>query len=306
MIPLNANAATLAYGLAAAGFAAFATQLGFGWRGGARGGWVLAAIFFSGCWAVAEAAYANTGHLGLRIAANLFDTFRICAWFALLLALLFSPGRYSYGGRERPPLWVVIGIGLLALVAFSLESSPSLAAAIFGKGTRVAFIVSLALAIVGLMLVEQVYRNISAHARWGIKPLCLGLGGVFCFDLYMYSDAFLFNQVNLDVWASRGIANLFIVPLIALSTVRNKDWAFKIAVSRQVIFHSTTLFGSGLYLVTIAGAGYYVRYFGSNWGGALQVMFLFAGLLTLSLLFYSGSLRSKLRVLLNKHFYNYR
>ncbi len=302
----NASAATLAYGLAAIGFAAFTTQLGFGWRGGPRGGWVLAAIFLSSCWAVAEAVFASTGHVGVGIAANLFDTLRLCAWYGLLLALLFSPARDRLLGLERAPWLVVMGIGVLALASFSLKSSPSLAVAIFGTGTRIAFIASLALAIVGLMLVEQVFRNISAHARWGIKPLCLGLGGVFCLDLYMYSNAFLFNQVDRDVWASRGIANLLIVPLIAVSTARNKDWAFEIAVSRQVVFHSTTLFGSGLYLLAIAGAGYYVRYFGGNWGGALQVMFLFAGLLTLSLLFYSGSLRSKLRVLLNKHFYNYR
>lgn len=306
MIPFNTNAAILSYGLASIGFIAFAVQLVFGWRGGWRGGWVLAAIMFSCCWAIAAAALAATGYPSLRIAGNLFDTLRICAWCALLLVLLFSSGRYGYGGRNRPPLWVVIGIGLLALAAFGLYSAPSLAAAVFGRGTRVVYFAPMALAIVGLMLVEQVFRNVSAHARWGIKPLCLGLGAAFCFDLYMFSNAFLFNRLDLDVWISRGIANLFIVPLIAISTARNKDWAFEIAVSRQVVFHSTALLGSGLYLVAIAGAGYYLRYFGSHWGGALQVMFLFAGFLTFSLLYFSGSLRSKLRVLLNKHFYNYR
>ncbi len=302
----NGTAARYSYGIAALGFAAFAIQLGFGWRGGKLGGWILAAIVLSCCWAVAAAAYAGSGLPGLRIAEHLFDTLRICAWYGLLLALLFSSGRYGFGGGKNPPVWVIVAIGLLAITAFSLHSAPSLAVAIFGRGTRAGFFAPMAFAIVGLMLVEQVYRNISAHARWGIKPLCLGLGATYCFDLYMYSNAFLFNQLDIDVWSSRGVANLLIVPLIAVSTARNKDWAFEIAVSRQVVFHSTTLLGSGIYLVAIAGAGYFVRYFGNHWGGALQVMFLFAGLLIFGMLFHSGSLRSKLRVLLNKHFYNYR
>ncbi len=306
MNPFMSNAATLSYALAASGFAAFSVQLGFGWRGGKRGGLVLAAIVLSCCWAVAAAVYSATGHNGLRIAANLFDTLRICAWCGLLLALLFSFRRSDSGSSYRLYAWSVIGIALLAVAAFGLNSAPSLSAAIFGKDSRFAFFAPMALAIVGLILVEQVFRNISAHARWGIKPLCLGLGAAFCFDLYMYSNAFLFNQLDIDVWISRGVANVLIVPLIAVSTARNKDWAFEIAVSRQVVFHSTALLGSGLYLVTLAGAGYYVRYFGNHWGGALQVMLLFTGFLSFGLLFYSGSLRSKLRVLVNKHFYNYR
>ncbi|HUY02619.1 MAG TPA: XrtA/PEP-CTERM system histidine kinase PrsK [Rhodocyclaceae bacterium] len=306
MISFDASLATWSYGLAALGFAAFATQLGFGWRGGARGGWILAAIFLSSCWAVAEAAYALTGRLFIGITANLLDTFRICAWVGFLLSLLFYPGRHSYGGRKAAPVWVVIGIGLLVAASIGLQLLPALAAAIFGTAARLSFFTSLALTIVGLTLVEQVFRNISAHERWGIKTLCLGLGGMFCFDLYMYADAFLFNRVDADVWTSRGIANLFVVPFVAVSAARNKAWAIEIAVSRKLVFHSTTLFAAGLYLVAIAGTGYYVRYFGGTWGGALEVMFLFAGLLALGLIFNSGSLRSKLRVLVNKHFFNYR
>lgn len=306
LISFNAGMATWSYGLAALGFAAFATQLGLGWRGGARGGLILAVIFLSSCWAAAEAIYASTGLLTFGIAANLLDSFRICAWVGFLLSLLFYSGRSNYGGRKMTSLWVVIGIGMLVVVALSFQLLPLLAAAIFGTATRLSFFTSLAMAIVGLTLVEQIYRNIPAQARWGVKPLCLGLGGMFCFDLYMYTEAFLFNQVDADVWTSRGLVNLFVVPLVAVSTARNKDWAIEIAVSRKLVFHSTTLFAAGLYLVAIAGIGYYVRYFSGTWGGALEVMFLFACLLALGLIFNSGSLRAKLRVLVNKNFFNYR
>ena len=55
-----------------------------------------------------------------------------------------------------------------------------------------------------------------------------------------------------------------------------------------------------------AAAGYYVRYFGGTWGKTLQVGFIFAALVLLGWLFSSGTLRSKLRVFINKNFFSYR
>jgi hypothetical protein len=70
--------------------------------------------------------------------------------------------------------------------------------------------------------------------------------------------------------------------------------------------HSTALIASGAYLLFIAAAGYYVRYFGGNWGRALQVAVIFAGLLALGAMAFSGALRAKLRVIVSKHFFSYR
>ena len=39
---------------------------------------------------------------------------------------------------------------------------------------------SVAMAIVGMILVEQLYRNTPVKQRWGIKFACLGIGGDFC------------------------------------------------------------------------------------------------------------------------------
>ena len=79
-----------------------------------------------------------------------------------------------------------------------------------------------------------------------------------------------------------------------------------IALSRRVVFHSTALLVSGVYLLFMAAAGYYVRYFGGSWGGALQVALMFAALLALGAMAFSGSLRAKLRVIVSKHFFRFR
>jgi putative PEP-CTERM system histidine kinase len=56
----------------------------------------------------------------------------------------------------------------------------------------------------------------------------------------------------------------------------------------------------------MSGVGYYVRYFGGDWGRALNLALMFAALLTLSVLVFSGSMRAKIRVLVGKNFFRYR
>ncbi|MDP0959117.1 hypothetical protein Q6334_28800, partial [Klebsiella pneumoniae] len=57
---------------------------------------------------------------------------------------------------------------------------------------------SLAQAVLGLVLVEQVLRTASADARWNAKPVCLGLGAIFVFDLFIASQAALFGSFDSD------------------------------------------------------------------------------------------------------------
>ncbi len=77
-------------------------------------------------------------------------------------------------------------------------------------------------------------------------------------------------------------------------------------LSRGVVLHSTALLVSGIYLLAMAAAGYYVRFFGGSWGRMLQVAFVFAALLVLALVVLSGQFRSRLRVFVSKHFFSYR
>jgi len=71
-------------------------------------------------------------------------------------------------------------------------------------------------------------------------------------------------------------------------------------------FHTASLLGAGVYLLLMAGAGYYLRLFGGEWGDVMQTVFLFAAVMLLVLLMFSGTLRARLRVFLSKHFFSYR
>src|SRR4030042_5456743 len=56
----------------------------------------------------------------------------------------------------------------------------------------------------------------------------------------------------------------------------------------------------------MAGAGYYLRLFGGEWGDVVLTVFIFAAAMVLVLLMFSGTLRARLRVFLSKHFFSYR
>ncbi|GAB4169182.1 MAG: PEP-CTERM system histidine kinase PrsK [Rhodocyclaceae bacterium] len=301
--------ATWGYGLAAAAFVAFAVQLGLSWRGNVRGRLVFAAILLSAGWTCSVTAFLSTRIIGFWVAAGLLDALRLGAWMAFAVSTLRVPDLRPEARAEatRPGGWLGwIALGAFVFVNALAQSAGGYASQRLDLPGRVPFALPLAGAILALVLLEQAYRNIPQHARWGMKPLCLGLAGVFAFDLYLYADAFLFTRINLDAWTARGMVHALIVPFVAVSAARNREWSFQIAVSRRVVFHSAALLGAGAYLLLVAAAGYYLRFFGGSWGRAIEITFVFAALLALAALLVSGSLRSKLRVFLNKNFFSYR
>jgi putative PEP-CTERM system histidine kinase len=162
------------------------------------------------------------------------------------------------------------------------------------------------LALIGLVLVEQLYRGTRIEDRWSIKFLCLGLGGLFVYDFYLYANGALFRVLDAETWIARGYVVALIAPLIAVSAARNPQWAAPVGLSRSMAFHSASLLGAGVYLLLMAGAGYYLRLFGGEWGTVVQTVFIFAAALLLVLLMFSGTLRARLRVFLSKHFFSYR
>ena len=161
------------------------------------------------------------------------------------------------------------------------------------------------MAIFGMVLVEQFYRNAPPQERWGIKFLCLALGGLFAYDFYLYSEAMLFGGVSPDTWAARGAVNALLVPLLWISVRRRLDNR-PLAISHRMAFHSVALVGAGIYLMLMAAAGYYLRIVGGDWGTVLQTVFLFGAIALLLVTVFSGVARARLRVFLSKHFFHYR
>jgi putative PEP-CTERM system histidine kinase len=197
----------------------------------------------------------------------------------------------------------IVVIALLAGIALSPATS---FVQMWGIPPRAQFALRLGLAVFGLALTEQLYRRSHAQARWAIRPLCISLAATFGYDLYFHADATLFGRLDADIFVARGLALALLIPFFAIATARNAGWTIEMHLSRGAVLHSTALLVSGAFLLALAGAGYMVRYFGGDWGRALQIELIFAGLLFAMVVALSGRFRARLRVFVSKHFFSYR
>lgn len=294
------------YSLAALAFLVLALILLTSWRHRLHAAELAAACVLTAAWGGSMAGAAMAGQ-SLIWLFDVLEVLRGAAWAFFLLSVLGQLRKAKQGEQAATALPVsAIGIFCLLLLGATvfLRVSPAFSTAV--SGFLVIIIGRSALAVLNMLLIEQLYRNCAQEERWAIKFACLGIGGMFAYDFYLYSDAMLFHRINAEIWAARGLVNALTVPLIAISAARNPRWSRAIAVSRAVLFHSAAVIGSAVYLLTMAAAGYYLRVFGGNWGTVMQVAFLFgAGVLLFTALF-SGAVRAWLRVFISKHFYSYR
>ena len=271
--------------------------------GGAAPVLLRAAVLASMAWAALGLAdqFSDLAVFGrLSMWANLLA---YALWLSFLLGLLRP---VSAGAATDAMRWMAPAVGLLLLGTLLLQAAAELGLGGLNLQSRPVMLAWLALPVAGLMLVEQLFRNVDDDSFWSAKPLCLGLAGMFLFDLYLFSQTILFGGAEGDAAAVRGAVYALTVPLLWLSSARRRDWVSHLRVSRKAAFHSATLLLAGMYLLFISGVGYYVRLFGGEWGRALQVGLMAVALLLLAAIALSGSVRSKLRVFLGKHFFRYR
>jgi len=261
-----------------------------------------AAIVLSAAWAVASLAGQLTGNVLYAIGGGLLDLARYVAWFVFAFVLL-RPSR----PRQRGRLVVLGSLGAIAAIAIvTLVAAGALGPQRPGALARNVPLASLALPVLGLILVEQLFRNAAEASRWHTKPLCLGLACIFLFDIYLHSNVLLFGQFDADSVTIRSAVHALPVALLYVATKRHADWSSSFQVSRDAAFHTATLMLVGGYLLVISAIGYYVRHVGGDWGGALALALLCVGLVLLALLLFSGTLRAKIKVFVGKNFFRYR
>lgn len=294
------------YGLCALLFTLLGLLLLTGWRGRLQGGLLVFAVAASALWAGALAV-----QLGWQLVpdhwSRTLEAIRNLGWFLFLIRLLELQGT---GLSQRDP-WLrsarfaalILTLVLMLPLRYVLSAQQDI---LYSQLSNLRLILQVATAVAGLVLVEQVFRNTPWQHRWGIKFLCLGVGGLFAFDFFLYADALLLQRLDLHLWAARGAVSALSVPLIGVAAARNPQWSFDLFVSRKVVFHSTALFAAGLYLLLMSLVGYYIRYWGGEWTTAIQTIFFFGAGMVLIVLLFSGHLRSRLKVLVSKHFFNYR
>jgi len=270
-------------------------------------GLVLVAVLLSMGWSVTSAVDQLSPYASWSYATAAFDLGRYAAWLAVLLMML----RPDVGQAQPPgprPLADRLGVvAVLLVAATAVAIGTRVTQGMYEPdASRLYVLAALGMPILGLVLVEQVFRNLAEDQRWSARPVLVGLAALFAFDVYLFAEGALLTRLDRDVLAIRPLAQAMLVPLLLVAVRRRADWTRSIKVSRRAVFYSAALLLAGGYMLFLAAVGYYVRYFGGDWGRALQLGLLFAGAIALVLLVLSASLRARVRVFIGKHFFSYR
>lgn len=236
-----------------------------------------------------------------------FETLRNVSWFLMIATLTSSQlygNNYQYIIRSKFLLPIIAFILLVLLI----ESVPDFLNIIQLKlKTDPRLFAHVVLAVIGLILIEQLYRNTPLIHRWNIKFLCLSLGAIFSVNLLVYSKSLLYMNLDLSLWQSRGIINALMVPFMTLSLPRLDSLNLNNLQSspRKATFHTTILIGSGVYLMLMSATGYYLKQANAEWGETIQSIFIFLALLILIISLSSGKIRALAKVYFGKHFFHY-
>ncbi|MGH6975889.1 MAG: XrtA/PEP-CTERM system histidine kinase PrsK, partial [Stellaceae bacterium] len=257
-----------------------------------EGRFILAASGATALWALASATNVARG------AGEPLETVQALIWLALLEWLL-RPQAGDTAKRGARGLAVAAGaVACAAALANDLVHS-SHGALVWSQ-----IVAREGLSIVGLLLVENLYRNIEPKRLWNVMPLCIAIGGFFAYGLFLYSTALLTGHVNPAFAEARPAATCLLAPFLALTLARNRDWRIDQHISRGVVFHAFTLVVSGVFLLVVASLSAVLH--GGTWGPAAEIVTLFGSTLVLALVLSSGGIKARINYLVSHNLFSLR
>jgi putative PEP-CTERM system histidine kinase len=258
--------------------------------------WLAAALLATALWAAAIVLLPAASAL-----QSVMETLRIAA-LALFTGHLL---RGVMRDRREVPRWVfATPVLVLMLTGILLALLPETAS--LGLPAQAGRVVMILLAVLGCLMLENLYGNATADSRWHINLLTIGIGAILLYDIVLYADAALFRRASPVLLLARPLVDMLVAPLIALAAGRNRRWLADIQVSRNVIFYSSTLLVSGLFLLSIGAAGEILRNIGVAWGSVLEIALVFGAIVFVTVIFTSGRARSQIRLFFIKNFFAYR
>ena len=292
----------LGYALSAAAYAVLLALCLTLWRKRLMGSGLITALSAQLGWSVVEAVEGTGAHVAVGIVIGV-QYLRELGWALVLIQCLAGPrsGLAFRAGRRLVVL--LMAVVALAAVASLLPGARWLPTRYVDPNRLWA---GFALSIAGLVLVEQLARNTRAARRWELKYVWLAVGGLYAWDLSVFSTAMLHGAPARDFWVARGFVDALLAAVLAIGLRRIPQWESAAFLSRRIVFFNATLLGAALYVLIMAAGSYYVRELDGSWGMAGQLLFLAVGALVVAAAVLSGKFRAWSRVTVAKHFFPYR
>jgi putative PEP-CTERM system histidine kinase len=251
---------------------------------------------------------AEDRRLWLRVVSSL-GVLLLLPWAAFIASLL-APAEHGTSRRTRLMLWLTSGLVALTSGVIWLrepflvsELSGAFYAARLSDLGLYPVIAQLLGTVAILAGLELCLRTADRDARWRLKYLLLGLGGVFLVRFYLLSHLLLFH-VLLGVYITTQAAALVLATIvIGASIVRAPFAGGKLVISRSIALRSAVVGLLGLYLFVVGGLGWLLDRLGLSeelfWGSVL----IFAGAAAAGAITLSEHLRWRFRRFIGMHFY---
>lgn len=228
---------------------------------------------------------------------------------------ILLPRRYILGGMCIVFLFFVYWIdspSFIALSPFSIEvvnwdifenDAPLF---IIGPVGRYFYIYLILGLVLNLIQLENTLRSSSGSKRWQIKYVVFGIGAIISFFIYLASQALLFSTINIISIPLTSPVILISSSIMALFIVRHRLMDVDIFISRYVIYNSITIVTVGLYLLSVGLITQGIRYFNIPLNYFFATLFVFISALFLVILLFSASLRRRIQLFINRHFYSHK
>jgi len=257
-----------------------------------------AAAMISAAWALTGALY-DLGWTGAWLPPAT-AALRDAAWFALCIALLRQDAR-------QHPLWRRLAVSGAVVIAIDFAFALTRSTVDTGLGVRMNLpTAQIIVAIMGLILVENLYRNLTRSRLWSVKLMLIGLTALYVYGLVLNIPEFLGAARIEPFQLAQPLIYIVTLPLFIVTAVRGESLRLKLHSSRQVVFHSATLIFAGILLQGTAAAALYVRHFGGTPALVLSIVLGFAGLVAMIVALSTHSVRSQIKTFINENFFSYK
>jgi putative PEP-CTERM system histidine kinase len=237
-------------------------------------------------------ARAATGDGAL---ARALETFAVLSWVLVVAESIGLGFRRTNSDlrlltvRRLCIVSILVGATSIALDVTAVMASRMSASLL----STAAHTLDLLLAVAGLVLLEQMIRNVREEQRWRTRYIEIALGGLFFFQFVFNASAVLFPAQQPYLMTAQPIMFLLVTPLLAIGIRRASTAPMAVSLSRDFVFRSGVLIASGALLMGLSVLAYLATAFGGSWG--LAALTLLIALVGMGLAVVLGSSRVRIR-----------
>lgn len=274
------------------------------WRGQLDLFLLWVAVLLSAAWAFTNGLLWPSGSPDLAF-SNYAEYLRYAAWtvFSIHVIAAQSPA-YRDGLRSLAFPLGLAGCGFASSVVATVFVTDSTAGGLASDAAHVNT-ASLLLCASGLMLMtRRLWLGVVAAQRPRFVMLAVGITIMLSGDIAVFAAQLLGNDTSF-LSAIRGVTTGLAAPFF-FRAVQSSSWSRAAHLSHSAVFVVSMTVVALAYFALIAVLALLIP---SGWideHGAARLLFVVFGVAMLTLLYVSEPHRAQLKVLLNKHFFNYK